>query len=135
MQKTFGIIVLFFLLSCTQENEIRKISLTSHLLGGSLNEPDLISGELIEYIPNKKDPFHKFDPVIVQLPENKSQAFLKGYAFGFAAQKNIQISCILGVQEYSEQYHSGYLNGGRDAMGHEKWDALFGDIFDEFMEM
>lgn len=138
MKTILSVFTLFITLfaSCNQQIEIRKISLQSHLERGPVKEPVLLSGELIQYIPNKKDPFHLFEPVTIQLPKHHSQAYLKGYAFGYAAQKNSQVKCILGLTNYgaSEYYHSGCLNGGRDAMGHEKWDELFGDIFDEFME-
>ena len=132
----FTLLVSCMLLSCTPDVEPRKISLSSHLIKGHVDEPELLSGELIEYIPNKKDPFAMFDSILVQLPIHHSQDYLKGYTFGYAAQKNTQTNCILGLTEYSssEYYHSGYLNGGRDAMGHEKWDKLFGDIFKELMQ-
>lgn len=126
---------LLTLLSCSQQTIIRKVSLTSHLTHESLDEPDLLSGELIEYIPNKKDPFHTFNPVMVQLPISNDQAFLKGYVFGYACQANQQIQCIGGMTEFSSSstYHSGYINGCRDGMGHEKWDKLFGEVLNQYL--
>lgn len=133
---SLSIIVVFtFLASCSQRTEIREISLSSHLSETAVQEPDLIPGETIIYIPNKKDPFHSFNPVRVQVPKHNDQGFLKGYVFGFACQKNLQLQCIFGMTEFTstELYHSGYISGCRDGMGHKKWDQLHGEYLNQYL--